>query len=106
MRKMAAMIFPGFQTLDHFGPIEMLAGFRDEIELVTLAPTMDPVLSRHGQRILPDITMAESATSELLFIPGGDCALEFAKHAEVMDWVRDVAEGADHDPFAKGAGLA
>ena len=39
MRKMAALVFPGFQTLDFFGQIELLGGFRDDIELMTVAKT-------------------------------------------------------------------
>lgn len=37
MRTMAAVVFPGFETLDYFGPIEMLGSLRNEIELVTVA---------------------------------------------------------------------
>jgi hypothetical protein len=54
MRTMAALVFPEFQTLDFFGPIEMLGGFRDEIEIVTVAKEAGPVASRHGQRIVVD----------------------------------------------------
>ena len=95
MRKMAALVFPGFQTLDYFGPIEMLGGFRDEIEVVTVASSLDPVPSRHGQRIVPDRTLAESCDYELLFVPGGDSALDAAKDPAFMDWIRDTAEGAE-----------
>ena len=95
MRKMAALVFPGFQTLDYFGPIEMLGGFREEIEVVTAATTLDPVPSRHGQRIVPDRTLAESRDYELLFIPGGDSALEAAKDAAFMEWIAAVSERAE-----------
>ena len=95
MRKMAALVFPGFQTLDYFGPIEMLGGFVDEIEVVTVARAPDPVPSRHGQRIVVDRTLAETCDYELLFIPGGDSALDAAKDTELMDWVRAVSARAE-----------
>lgn len=95
MRKMAALIFPGFQTLDYFGPIEMLGGFRDEIEVVTVAQTRDPVPSRHGQRILADAQLSDTARYDLLFIPGGDSALYAAKDPALMDWLRDASEHAE-----------
>ena len=94
MRTMAALVFPGFQTLDFFGPIEML-GFRDKIELITVAETLDPVPSRHGQRILPDRTLAEHAAYDLVFVPGGDSALEAAKSEPLMDWVREASANAE-----------
>lgn len=95
MKKMAALVFPGFQTLDFFGPVEMLGGFRDEIEIVTVAKDTDPVVSRHGQRIIPDIAIADQIDYELLFIPGGDSALDAAKDENLMQWVRDVCENAE-----------
>lgn len=92
---MAALVFPGFQTLDYFGPIEMLAGFRDEIELVTVAKKSDPVPSRHGQRICIDLTLAEKKDYDLLFIPGGDSAITAAEDEELLQWIRDVTETAE-----------
>lgn len=95
MRTMAALVFPGFQTLDYFGPIEMLGGFRDEIELVTVAKKLDPVPSRHGQRICVDLTLAEKMDYDLLFIPGGDSAITAAEDEELLQWIRDVTETAE-----------
>lgn len=95
MRTMAAFVFPGFQTLDYFGPIEMLGGFFDEIELVTVAKDLDPVLSRHGQRICIDRTLAEKTDYDLLFIPGGDSAISAAQDEDLLQWIRDVTETAE-----------
>ena len=95
MRKMAALVFPGFQTLDFFGPIELLGGFRDDIEVITVAKNPDPVESRHRQRIVVDRTLSQSTQYDLLFIPGGDSALEVAKDEDLMQWVRDTSKGAE-----------
>ena len=95
MRQMAALVFPGFQTLDYFGPIEMLGGFVDKIEVVTVATTSEPVPSRHGQRIVVDKTLAEKSDYDLLFIPGGDSALGAGKDPALMDWVRDTSSHAE-----------
>lgn len=95
MRTLAAVVFPGFQTLDYFGPIEMLGDPTYEINVVTVAAGTDPVPSRHGQRIVPDITMAESTKYDLLFIPGGDSALEECTTPDMLQWIRDVSESAE-----------
>ena len=96
MKKMAALVFPGFQTLDFFGPIELLGGFRDDIEVVTVAKGADPVESRHRQRIVVDKTLSETNTYDLLFIPGGDAALDAAKDEELMQWVRTCSDQAEY----------
>ncbi|MEM7068195.1 MAG: DJ-1/PfpI family protein [Pseudomonadota bacterium] len=95
MRIMAALIFPEFQTLDYFGPIEMLGGFRDEIEVVTVAGEAGPILSRHGQRIMVDKLISEKADYDLLFIPGGDSALIAAEDEKLMRWVKEVSHNAE-----------
>lgn len=95
MKKLAAFVFPGFQTLDFFGPIEMFGGLRDEIEITLVAETLDPVPSVHGHRILPEKTLAESSDYDLLFIPGGDAALILAENKSVSDWLIETAANAE-----------
>ena len=95
MRTMAARVFPGFQTLDFFGPIEMLGGFYDEIEVITVAQGPDPVKSRHGQRLFVDKVLSDKTDYDLLFIPGGDSALEAAKDDNLMQWIRDTSANAE-----------
>ncbi|MEM7438573.1 MAG: DJ-1/PfpI family protein [Pseudomonadota bacterium] len=95
MKKLAALVFPGFQTLDFFGPIELLGGFRDDIQVITVAQSAEPVESRHRQRIVVDKTLAEGTDYDILFIPGGDSALDAAKDAVLMQWVRETAANAD-----------
>jgi transcriptional regulator GlxA family with amidase domain len=95
MRTLAALVFSGFQTLDYFGPIEMLGGFGGEIEIITVAKGRDPVPSVHGQRIVVDRTIAEKTDYDLLFIPGGDSALNESKDEELMQWIRDASANAE-----------
>jgi transcriptional regulator GlxA family with amidase domain len=95
MKKLAAFVFPGFQTLDFFGPIEMLGGLPDEIEITLVAETLDPVPSVHGHKILPEKILANSNDYDLLFIPGGDAALIVAENKAVSDWLIETAANAE-----------
>lgn len=95
MKTLAAFVFPGFETLDYFGPIEMLGGFGNEIDIITVAKGSDPAPSVHGQRILIDKTIAEKSDYDLLLIPGGDSALKVAEDEELMQWIRDASTNAE-----------
>ncbi len=95
MRTMAALVFPGFETLDYFGPMEMLGGAAQGIEIITVAQGHEPVPSVHGQRIVVDKTIAEKNDYDLLFIPGGDTALETAKDQALMQWIREASANAE-----------
>ena len=95
MRTLAVFIFPGIQTLDLFGPIELLGGFFDQINIVLVAETTDAVPTRHGQRIVPDATIDDGTTYDLLLVPGGDSAIDAGRRDAVTQWIRDVSEGAE-----------
>ena len=95
MKTLAALVFPGFETLDYFGPIEMLGGYGNETEIITVAKSSDPVPSVHGQRIVIDKTISEKKDYDLLFVPGGDSALKAAEDEELMQWIRDVSANAE-----------
>ena len=95
MKNLAAFVFPGFQTLDFFGPIEMLGDQSEEIKITLVAETLEPVSSVHGQRVLPDKTLAECNDYDLLFIPGGDAALIVAENKAVSDWLIETSANAE-----------
>ena len=95
MKKLAAFIFPGFQTLDFFGPIEMLGGLRNHIEITLVAETLAPVPSVHGHKLLPEKTLADGQDYDLLFIPGGDAALVAAENKQISEWLIGTSAKAE-----------
>lgn len=94
MKSLAVFIFPGIQTLDLFGPIEML-GISDKISITLVAEKSDPLPTRHGQRIIPDKTIQDDTVYDLLLIPGGDSALDVAKSGPATDWIVKTASSAE-----------
>jgi len=95
MKTIAALVFPGFETLDYFGPMEMLGGMGGETKIITVAPTADPVASVHGQRIVPDKTLKDGTDYDLLFIPGGDSGLDAIKDPELAAWITATSARAE-----------
>lgn len=95
MKTLAVFIFDEIQTLDLFGPIEMLGGFRDRIEVTLVAETPDTISTRHGQRIVPDATIHDGSDYDLLLVPGGDSAIDAGRRAPATLWIRSVADRAE-----------
>jgi putative intracellular protease/amidase len=95
MKTIAALVFPGFETLDYFGPIEFLGGFGRETEIITVAKGSEPVPSSHGQRIVVDRSIFEKNDYDLLFIPGGDSALIEGKDEALLQWLREASANAE-----------
>lgn len=97
MKTLAALVFPGFQTLDFYGPIEML-GDHDvgSVDIKVVAETLDPVPSYHGIRTAVDRTLAESADYDLILIPGGDAAPLNPKNQAINDWIIAASANAEY----------
>lgn len=97
MKTLAALVFPGFQTLDLYGPIEML-GDHDvgAVDITIVAETLDPVPSYHGTRTAVDKTIAESSNYDLVLIPGGDSAPLEPRNQAINDWIVSASSNADY----------
>jgi transcriptional regulator GlxA family with amidase domain len=72
----AVLVFDGFESLDAFGPYEVLAVGAGvdaapdyDVSLVTAEPA-DTVTSAHGATVVPDGTVAD-VDPDLLVVPGG-----------------------------------
>ncbi|KAI0192779.1 ThiJ/PfpI family protein [Astrocystis sublimbata] len=78
--KFGVVLFPGFQALDVFGPLDALNNLsrRTPLELTVLSATRDPVSSKSdtpgaiGQTVVPTHTFDECPEDlEVLLVPGG-----------------------------------
>ncbi|KAB8212783.1 class I glutamine amidotransferase-like protein [Aspergillus novoparasiticus] len=74
------VLFPGFQALDVFGPLDVLniLSWSHNISISLLSLTLDPVLTKPprkatatGQSILPTHSFASAPPLDVLLIPGG-----------------------------------
>ncbi len=97
MKTLAALVFPGFQTLDLYGPLEML-GDHDvgSVDIKIVAETLDPVPSYHGTRTAVDRTLADGTDYDLLLIPGGDSAPLEPRNPAINDWIVQTSQTAEY----------
>lgn len=80
------LLFPGFQALDVFGPIDalnLLSWGQENMTLAMLARTLEPVStvvtnrkynrfnSTFGQQVLPSHTFSDAPRLDVLIVPGG-----------------------------------
>lgn len=97
MKTLAALVFPGFQTLDFYGPIEMLGDHTPgAVDIKIIAETMQPVPSYHGTRAAVDRTLAESTDYDMILIPGGDAAPLDPINPAINDWIIETSKNAEY----------
>lgn len=95
MRTLAALVFPEFQTLDYFGPIEFFGALPGEFEIVVVAETPGYVTSRNGQRIAVDYTLDERDDYDMVLVPGGPGTPVENENPAIRRWLRQVSENAE-----------
>lgn len=116
-RTIGALVFPGFELLDLYGPLEMFGFFPEEFEIRILARTSDPVASRAGPRTVVDSAWGEGCSGgaawtelhgeaagaegrggapDLLLIPGGPGTRELVDDPVTLAWLAETAPRAAH----------
>ncbi|RSH81339.1 uncharacterized protein EHS24_008782 [Apiotrichum porosum] len=79
--RMGMLLFPGFQILDVFGPLDVInvLSRSEPIDLSIIAETLQPVSNRSDkmtltqceQRVVPTHTIASVPALDVLIVPGG-----------------------------------
>src|ERR1700746_654628 len=87
------LVFPNMTQLDLTGPYEVLARVPGA-ETLLLWKTLEPVRSEHGLTILPMATLSSCPPLDLVLVPGGAGINPLLEDAEVLSFLRRVAEEA------------
>lgn len=94
MRSIAALVFPGFETLDLFGPIEMFGLLQDEFSISVVAEQPGEVASAQGQRVCVDRSFADAGDFDMLLVPGGPGTRSEVTNPAMLDWLKTASTGA------------
>lgn len=91
--KIAYVLYPDFTALDLIGPYEVISSWPDA-ELHFVATSLEPVATDRGLRMIPTDTPETLRDPDVVVIPGSSKPLEPLKDEALLQWVRDVAPGA------------
>lgn len=88
------ILFPDFETLDVFGPVEIL-GHIKEYHLNFLSLKGGLIKSRHNTEIMTK-PLDKVNYSGILFLPGGQGTRELVKDVLFIDTIRHLAQISDY----------
>ncbi len=101
-RRVGLLLFPEFEPLDVFGPVEALtvahfSGRDDDdppypFQVVSVAEKDTPVVMRGGMRVVPDHTFAHCPKLDILIAPGGFGTRTQYKNETLHAFVRAQAQ--------------
>lgn len=96
MRTLGALIFPGFELLDLFGPLEMFGMLPAAYDLKLVAETPAPVASAQQVRAQPDTTLADTPAFDILLVPGGPGTRAQVQNQGLLAWLSSASNAAEY----------
>jgi transcriptional regulator GlxA family with amidase domain len=103
-RTVGVLLFPNFEPLDAFGPIEAFViaewpGSKSEdprpFHVVTVAQTLAPVAMRGGVRVVPNHGFVDCPPLDVLLVPGGPGARAEYRNSALLDFIAVRAKGVE-----------
>jgi len=93
-KKLGIVIFPGFETLDVFGPVQMWGRLPD-YELVMVSEHGGAVTSAQGVATVTTYSFATAPQLEILMIPGGMGTRTEVDNPVMLEFLRRQDEGTE-----------
>lgn len=95
MKTVGALIFPGFEVLDLYGPLEMFGLLMGEMEIRIVAEQAEPVASGAGPRTAVDDLMADRDAYDIILVPGGGGTRQEVGNRALLDWIVSASAKAE-----------
>ena len=90
-----AVMYPGFEMLDMFGPLEMFSMLGSErVQIQMLAQSAEPVGTAmgvdiaSGPKVMPDATFADASPTDILLVPGGFGTFPELENPELINFLK------------------
>jgi transcriptional regulator GlxA family with amidase domain len=94
-KTVGVLLFPEFELLDVFGPLEVFGHAKDWFRIVTVAERPGRVASAQGPRAMADHGFADCPAIDILLVPGGLGTRREVDNAALVDWIARQARGAE-----------
>jgi transcriptional regulator GlxA family with amidase domain len=95
MKTIGALVFPGFELLDLYGPLEMFGLNQDAFKIHIVAETMDAVAATPGPKTQPDEAFGDRDRYDILLISGGMGSRPGMENKALLSWIGEQAERAE-----------
>ena len=94
-RSIGVVLFPEFELLDVFGPLEMFGMAPESFDIPIAAARGGDVASKQGPRSVVEHAFDEAPQYDILLVPGGRGTRQEVDNANLLEWLRRQSEGAE-----------
>jgi len=95
IKTLGVVIFPDFELLDVFGPLEMFGHLPNDIKIILIAEKEGAVQSYQGPSVLVDATLDDAPHIDFLFIPGGLGTRKEVNNKKLIHWIKERSAKAE-----------
>jgi len=86
-KKLGAVLFPGFELLDVFGPLEMFGNLHGVVDTHLVAHQPGPVPSAQGPQAFAEYGLDDCPPLDLILVPGGIGTRAEVDNPVLIDWL-------------------
>jgi transcriptional regulator GlxA family with amidase domain len=94
-RTLGAVLYPQFELLDLYGPLEMLGSLGQHLRIVTVAEQAGPVASAQGPATVAEHGFAAAPKLDLVLVPGGVGTFPQLANEAMLEFLRKRAAEAE-----------
>ena len=94
-RTLGALLYPDFELLDLYGPLEMFGTLGPSLRIVTIAEQPGPVKSFQGPATVAEHGFVGAPPLDLLLLPGGIGTLAQLANPALLGFLRERAPRAE-----------
>ena len=94
-KTVGVLLFPEFELLDVFGPLEAFGQAKDWFRIVTVAEHPGPVASAQGPRAVADYGFEDAPPIDIILVPGGMGTRREVSNRALVDWLGRRARSAE-----------
>ncbi len=95
MRGVGALVSPGFDLLDLFGPLEMFGLLPHDFELALVAEKTGPVQSNQWVQAHVNASLDDATRYDILLVLGGAGTRREISNTRLLDWLAKQVKSAE-----------
>ena len=94
-RTLGVVLYPRFELLDVYGPVEMFGAVGQRIKIVMVGYQAGPISSAQGPKVVADYAFDDCPPLDLILVPGGFGTATQLGNEPLLAWLRERAEKAE-----------
>ncbi len=94
-KTLGAILYPDFELLDLYGPLEMFGNLEGACRIVTVSDEVGAVASTQGPKTLAEYSYADCPALDLILLPGGWGTLAELENESLLSFLRERSETAE-----------